>query len=196
MAFDIIALKQGTPAWLAWRQGGIGASEADAILGRNRWRTAAAVLREKVAPPVAGGFTNAAMVRGTALEPEARALYRRHTGHKVEPACLQSRQHDWLRASVDGICVKAEKLVEIKCGEKVYDHTARHGQPPDYYQGQLQHILAVTGYEAIDFWCYLPDRPPLLVPVKRDPAFIQALVIAEAKVWQQVQDSRLAAART
>jgi putative phage-type endonuclease len=190
MAFDIIPLEQGTAAWLTWRHGGIGASEADAILGRNRWKSARQVLREKVAPARTASFSNAAMARGTALEPQARARYRQRTGHAVEPACLQSQAWPWLRASVDGICTNACKLVEIKCGDSVYAHTDRHGVPPDYYLGQLQHIMAVTGYSMIDFWCYLPDQPPLLVTIARDEAFIAHLLDAEQAFWCSVEAAR------
>jgi putative phage-type endonuclease len=191
-AFELITLEQGTAAWLAWRHDGIGASEADAILGRNRWKSPAAVLKEKSAPARTASFTNAAMERGTALEPQAREAYQQRTGHAVEPACLQSKAHDWLRASVDGICLQNKRLVEIKCGEKVYAHSARHGNVPDYYVGQLQHILAVTGYAAIDFWCYLPDAPPQLIEIERDEAFINHMITIEARFWQQVRTARAA----
>ncbi len=188
--FDIITLEQGTADWLAWRHDGIGASEADAILGRNRWKSAKAVLQEKAAPVRTGTFSNAAMARGTALEPQARAHYQQRTGHDVQPACLQSRMYPWLRASVDGICLAQKQLVEIKCGEKVYEHSARHGKVPDYYMGQLQHILAVTGYAAIDFWCYLPGLSPHLIHVLRDDSFIAHMLTTHAQFWQQVSDMR------
>lgn len=188
--FDIITLEQGTAQWLAWRHDGIGASEADAILGRNRWKSPATVLTEKSGPARTESFTNAAMDRGTALEPEARAHYQRRTGYNVEPACLQSRTHLWLRASVDGLCAAPQQLVEIKCGEKVYAHCHRHGSVPDYYVGQLQHILAVSGYASIDFWCYLPDKPPILIPVARDERFIRHMLDVEAAFWTQVSAAR------
>ncbi len=188
--FDIIALEQGTAPWLAWRHDGIGASEADAILGRNRWKSPAAVLKEKSGPARTGSFTNAAMERGTALEPEARAHYQRRTGNNVQPACLQSRTYAWLRASVDGLCAATQALVEIKCGEKVYAHCDRHGSVPDYYVGQLQHILAVSGYAAIDFWCYLPDKPPILIHVARDEPFIRQMLEVEDAFWTQVSAAR------
>jgi putative phage-type endonuclease len=189
-AFELISLEQGTAAWLAWRHDGIGASETDAILGRNRWKSAASVLAEKSAPARPSSFTNAAMERGTALEPQARRHYQQRTGHQVEPACLQNTAHAFLRASVDGICSTSARLVEIKCGEKVYAHCARHSQVPDYYVGQLQHILAVTGYAAIDFWCYLPDAPPQLIEVKRDETFIREMIAALARFWRQVEANR------
>ena len=34
--------------------------------------------------------------------------------------------------------------------------TSQTRSAPDYYYGQLQHILAVTGLDSLDFWCYWP----------------------------------------
>jgi putative phage-type endonuclease len=189
-SFDEVRLEQGTPTWLAWRHEGIGASEADAILGRNRWKSAKAVLKEKAGPARTNSFTNTAMERGNTLEPIARSHYQQRTGRTVEPACLQSRLHPWLRASVDGICRQNLHVVEIKCGEKVYEHSARHGSVPEYYVGQLQHILAVTGYAMIDFWVWLPDVPPILIPVPRDEVFITHLLATETAFWSEVQSLR------
>jgi putative phage-type endonuclease len=119
-----------------------------------------------------------------------RRSSRKRARHAVVPACLQSRTHPWLRASVDGICFDNEQLVEIKCGQKVYEHSARHGRVPDYYLGQLQHILAVTGYAAIDFWCYLPDMVPQLIHIVRDDAFIAHMLEVELRFWQNVTAAR------
>jgi putative phage-type endonuclease len=130
------------------------------------------------------------MARGTALEPEARRAYIAQCGKPVQPACLQSNAYDWLRASVDGITPNLDAVVEIKCGESVYRKTSLSGCAPDYYYGQFQHILAVTGLPAIDFWCYLPGRPEVLVPVERDDRYIERLLDAEFRFWTQVQKQR------
>lgn len=187
--FTTVQLDQGTPEWLEWRNQGIGASDAPAIMGENPWKTAADLLREK-RRPARQAEPNAAMARGTALEPEARKAYMSRTGKWVQAACLQSTRYEWLRASVDGITPSLDAVVEIKCGDSVYAKTAASGCAPDYYYGQLQHILAVTGLPAIDFWCYLPGRPELLVPVKRDDKYIDRLLEAEFQFWAQVERNR------
>ena len=105
----------------------------------------------------------------------------------MRPACLQSSQHDWLRASGDGISDARDAVVEIKCGESYYRETAQSRRVPDYCYGQLQHILAVTGLPLLDFWCYLPSRPELLVVVKRNNTYIEHLISAELKFWNRVQ---------
>ena len=181
MTYTIINLEQGTAAWLDWRSQGIGASDAPAIMGENPWKTPTQLLQEKCSVSQSGW--TAAMQRGTELEPEARRRYEQTVGVNVSPACLQSTQHAWLRASVDGIAPDGSRVVEIKCGDKVYQKTASSRQVPGYYYGQLQHILAVTGLGGIDFWCYLPSRPEVHVHVPRDDGYISRLLETEQKFW-------------
>jgi putative phage-type endonuclease len=185
-AATLVQLTQGTAEWLEWRNKGIGASDAPTVMGENPWKTITELLIEKRGR-ARRSEGSAAMARGTALEPEARQAYISQTGKWVEPACLQSGAYEWLRASVDGITPELDAVVEIKCGESVYRNTSAYGRVPDHYYGQLQHILAVTGLPSIDFWCYLPGRPAVLVPVERDDSYIGRLLEAEFKFWAQVQ---------
>lgn len=177
--------EQGSAVWHAWRNQGIGASEAAAVLGEYPWKTRKRLLAEKCGL-ANGSFNSAAMAFGTATEPQARARYIAEIGTHVEPVCLQSTTHDWLRASLDGLSLDGGLVVEIKCGPSVRAHTAKYRQPPKYYVGQLQHILAVTGLGSIDFWCYLPGHAPVHVTVARDEAYIERLLVAEAAFWGEV----------
>ena len=187
-SFSFVTLTQGTPEWLAWRRLGIGASDAPTILGENPWKTADALLQERLGEPKEF-VPNAAMMRGTALEPEARARYIAVTGIEVAPVCLQSTHFPWLRASLDGFTCDGSAAVEIKCGESVYRRTAQHNAVPDYYYGQLQHALAVTGLQSIDFFCYLPGRPDVMVTVARDEAYIERLLEAEETFFAAITNA-------
>ena len=181
--YRIVDIAQGTPAWLSWRNQGVGASDAPAIMGENPWKSRVQVLKEKLSGRSFG--PNEAMARGTALEPEARNRYQRLTGIKVRPVCLQSTQCDWLRASIDGLAYDGSSVVEIKCGKRVYEHASSKRQIPKYYFGQVQHILAVTGLSRIDFWCYWPGCPEVRLCVDRDNSYIQRLIEAEQGFWQE-----------
>jgi len=188
MTYTIVELQQGTCEWLDWRSQGIGASDAPAIMGENPWKSADRWLREKLenrrCPP------NAAMARGTALEPVARKRYETLRGVNVSPACLQSVRHHWLRASVDGLAPNGDTVVEIKCGESVYRHSSTTRTVPGYYYGQLQHILAVTGLAEIDYFCFLPDRPEVHLCIPRDDGYIQRLLETEAAIWAKLTHLR------
>jgi putative phage-type endonuclease len=184
--FIIVELQQGTREWLAWRHKGIGASDASTIMGENPFNSAAQLLQEKRGP-ARDSFQNEAMALGKRLEPEARKRYIAKTGRDVKPACVQSTRYDWLRASLDALATNHDAVVEIKCGDSVYRRASQSRSVPDYYYGQTQHILAVTGLDSLDFWCYWPGHPELLLPVERDDAYIERLLNRELEFWNHVQ---------
>lgn len=217
MIFEIVDHEQGSIPWLRWRHDGIGGSDTPALMGENPWRSAKALFAEKSAPSkygsarpappkpaVADLFATApaapppppdrryrsAASRGTALEPYARDLYNRHIGANLQPMCLQSIDRPWQRASLDGFCAASRRALEIKCGDKVYAHTETTGEVPKYYIGQLQHILAVSGFDAIDFWVWLPGKTPLLLTVPRDDAYIARMTAMQAEFWTRVEAAR------
>jgi putative phage-type endonuclease len=155
-------------------------------MGENRFKRASQLLQEKCGP-ARDVAQNEAMVRGTQLEPEARRRYIAKTGRDVRPVCLQSTRYDWLRASLDGLATNHDAVVEIKCGDSVYRRVSQFRSVPDYYYGQVQHILAVTGLDSLDFWCYWPGSPELLLHVERDDAYIERLLKTELEFWNDVQ---------
>ena len=185
----VIELQQGTHQWLVWRHNGIGSSEASTIMGENRFESALMLLQQKRGPVIFDSPQNEAMAIGTKLEPEARRLYISETGKVVRPVCVQSSKYDWLRASLDGLSTNHDAVVEIKCGAGVYRRVSRSRSVPDYYYGQVQHILAVTGLQSLDFWCYWPDNPALLVPVERNDAYIERLLAKELEFWNLVSQT-------
>jgi putative phage-type endonuclease len=187
----VIELEQGTNEWLAWRHNGIGSSEASTIMGENRFESAVMLLKQKRGPVILDSVQNEAMAIGTKLEPEARRLYIASIGKDVRPVCVQSTRYEWLRASLDGLSTNHDTVVEIKCGAAVYRRVSRSRSVPDYYYGQVQHILAVTGLESLDFWCYWPDSPVLLVPVERDETYIERLLSKELEFWNRVSQATM-----
>lgn len=186
LPYTVVDLEQNTPAWLQWRQQGLGASDAPTIMGENRYKSPAQLLAEK-RNPLREVVLNPAMILGHQLEPEARARYMDRVGREVRPLCLQSTLHPWLRASLDGLSDDHETAVEIKCGESAYRWASQSRMVPDHYYGQLQHILAVTGLLRLDFWCYWPGQPEVLIPVSRDEEYIARMLHREEEFWGRVQ---------
>jgi putative phage-type endonuclease len=182
-------LTQDSQEWKKWRHNGISATDAPIIMGENPWKTSTELLSKKINPPQ-DEFINDAMRRGMLLEPIARKLYNEKYNKNVRPVCLQSNTYDWLKASLDGLSFDKSSVVEIKCGESVYKNVSNYKKVPDYYYGQLQHVLAITGLDSIDFFCYLPDKPTLILKIDSNPSYISKLIDEEFKFWKKVQQGR------
>lgn len=183
-SYKRIRLRQGSDSWLSWRDSGIGASDAPSIMGENRWKSRTRLLDEKL-----GGVRsaqNAAMAKGSALEPDALKRFTKETGIEAHPVCLESTRCSWLHASLDGLSPDGKVVVEIKCGSSAYRHANKFRQPPTYYKGQLQHILAITGLSEIHYWNYLPGKDPIHLLVSRDEAYITRLFSEEQKFWKEL----------
>lgn len=183
MSYIEINLRQSTKEWLDWRMDGIGASDAACIMGENRFKSAEKLLREKhqrITPEI-----NAAMAEGTRLEPEARRSYEKKQAIKVEPLCIQSSECSWMRASLDGIDAQRQTIVEIKCGKSAM-REAQYGVIPDYYFGQLQHQLMVSGLDTIDYWCYRPEFGGVLLKMERDQDYINILLEKEEEFYKRM----------
>jgi predicted phage-related endonuclease len=86
------------------------------------------------------------MVRGTELEPAARAAYERLTGHVMEPLVMVEGEYS---ASLDGMTVEGDLVLEIKCPMKGRESDlwlqVEAGVTPDYVAAQIEHQLGVTG---------------------------------------------------
>lgn len=184
----IVDVEQNTPEWQEWRDRGIGGSDAArAIAGLDTARRAQ-LMDEKLY-----GSTRPrteAMKLGHQLEPEARRLYEAAIGVRVRPVLLQSTRYKWLLASLDGLALDGSRAVEIKCGERIHRTTCSCGRPPSEYKAQLQHYLAVTGLEEIDFWCYWPGCRTVHVVVERDEGYIESMLERERAFWKELKRLR------
>lgn len=171
---------------LNWRHSGIGASDASTIMNENRFKSPDELLHEK--QNKVDIEENVKMRKGKDLEPIARTLYQKNTKIMVQPICIQSVLYPWLIASLDGISNDYKKLVEIKCGESAYKQAVQN-IIPNYYFGQLQHQLMVTGLNSLDYWCYWPGEMGILIIVNRDNSYIKKLFKQEEKFYQSMKNT-------
>lgn len=140
----LIDLQQGTDAWLKWRLGGIGASEAPMVMGISPHKTAFELWLEKTGKK-APGFVHQGMLRGIKLEPKARAWYEEKMKIMVIPRCVEHDVYPHLRASLDGLDIFGAEYCEIKCPSWKDHEMALNGIVPPYYWCQMQYQMMVTG---------------------------------------------------
>ena len=153
----IVQLVQGSPEWHAHRRGLRNASETPAVLGISPWTTPYQLWLLKTGR--AEQPANAAMRHGTALEPLARNAYEAETGHVMQPLVLQDGLYS---ASLDGMTLDGDLIVEIKCPYKGQGsalwQAVEGGEVPEYYLAQIQHQLMVSGAAQAHLWVFAGER--------------------------------------
>lgn len=156
----IISVEQGSAEWLKLRQSHITATDMSIIMGSNPFKTPAELWREKMGltPPQE---SNAAMERGSRLEPEARAKVTEVLGYGFYPEVIVSDEHPWAMASLDGfVSLKdgIDLILEIKCPKEAthLDTVLNHSYPP-YYHDQMQWQMLVSGAKECYYFSYRPE---------------------------------------
>ncbi len=190
-----VNLEQGSPAWLSWRAGGIGASDAAVVLGLSPFKTADRLFAELVGDvePELGTY---AMRRGQRLEPVARDEYQRRHDIVVEPCCGEHESMPWMRASFDGLTLLADLILEIKWPNHEAHQDALEGRVPGYYWPQVQHQLLVSGAERCHYLScsqhsrFTREDRFVVVEVWPDPEFQAFLAEEITAFWARVQARR------
>ena len=150
---QIVQLEQGSEAWLAHRRDLRNASETAAVLGISPWVTPYQLWLLKTGR--AEQPTNAAMLRGTELEPLARHAYEVEAAQVMQPLVLQDGAYG---ASLDGMTLGGELIVEIKCPMRGQDSTlwrsVASAEVPSHYMAQIQHQLMVSKAALAHLWVF------------------------------------------
>lgn len=123
-------------------------------------------------------YQNAAMQRGSAMEPEARGLYEVITGDTVKQVGFIVGNPDVeYGCSPDGL-IGDDGMIEIKCPSLAVHvgYLLGNKLPTDYIQ-QVQGQLLVAERKWCDFVSYYPGIKPLIVRIERNEEFIKKLKI-------------------
>jgi putative phage-type endonuclease len=194
---DVSVYAYGDKAdWLEARKGSTGASSAATMFGVG-WRTPLqeyAMATGAMDPPA----ETEAMRMGHVLQPVARDLYEEETGHKTQDwgdfTILRNEQFPYMHVTLDYPIMqangehKAPGVLECK---NVGPHMVREwdeGELPLYVQMQVQHQLAITGWEWGAVAAILAGGRFVYDFVYRNENFIQTLASRVAKFWESVKD--------
>lgn len=187
---QIIEFEQRSPEWLDWRQGGIGASEAAAVIGQSPWETPQELWERKMGLR-SGPKMNAAMQRGVDFEDEARAFFEDRIGEEFTPMCGQHDDAGFIRASFDGLTMGFTTGLEIKVPGMKTHQMVLAGKVPSYYQIQVQHQLLVAELDFLWFGSYVPEtKSGHYLKVYRDEEMIAEIWESEHEFWQHVIERR------
>jgi len=195
---------QRTSEWHEQRLGKVTASAISKVMaklkdgrpGADRSNYMAQLVCERLTGSPTEGFTNAAMQRGTEIEPQARAIYSFHTGNEVdEVGFIDHPTIAMSGASPDGL-IGTNGLVEIKCPNSATHIATLRGEPIERkYVLQMQWQMACCERDWCDFASFddrLPDEMALHVQrVGRDDKLI-ADMQAEVEAFLAELDATVA----
>ncbi len=183
--------------WHLDRQKGIGGSDASIVLGINPWKSRLQLYHEKVdeIKPENVITDNVRFDLGHILEPYIAKKYTEKTGRllmEIDPS-LPPKSHPlypFMLANIDRGIIKSERpkpgIAEFKTKGAFINWDE---DIPPYYNSQIQHYMAVYDYDWASFAVLDFNKFEITITdVERDDAFIENLIIEEAKFWDLVQN--------
>ena len=191
-----IDLEQGSDAWLAWRRSIITASDASIIMGTNPYCDEDELRKRKLGifPEIKETH---AIREGRRLEPIARDKFNSdYPGYDMRPLVVESSEHTFLGASLDGYgnkyyleepggcLMRTDCILEIKCGKKSFKQ-AENKEIPKYYLSQIQHQLLVTGAEICYYYAFDGERA-IKLQVLPDPLFKEEYLPLAVAFWMSL----------
>ncbi len=137
--------------WLKWRKEGIGGSDVSIICGINKYKSALELWMEKRGYKESGEAGESAYW-GSTLEPIIREEFTKRTNLEVDTISLMLKhpKYDFMLANVDGIVNDNEGkkcIFEAKTASAYKLDQWKDDEIPETYMLQIQHYMAVTGYE-------------------------------------------------
>ena len=182
--YSIVEMEQGSQEWLSWRRGKIGASDAPVIMGVSKHKTPLQLWEEHIFGKTQE--TNFAMESGKDAEPIARACFNVDNSVFFEPVCLQSKEHPWRIASLDGWTKERvnglPRILEIKKASAEDHQTAFNGQVPKHYYPQLQHQMDLEG-ETHAIYLSWYHRSGIKVIVEKNEDYCKELLRKEEEFY-------------
>jgi putative phage-type endonuclease len=149
----LLKMVQGSAEWHDHRAMHRNASETAAVMGLSPWQTPYELWLVKTGRKVVE--ETVVMRHGTEQEPAARAAFEEASGLVMQPQVVTTGAYS---ASLDGITLNGDTLVEIKCPFRgqVSElwQTLKSGTVPEHYILQVQHQLMVSGARKAYLWVY------------------------------------------
>jgi putative phage-type endonuclease len=156
-------------------------------MGVSPWKSSYELWLEKMGL-VESSYRSPAMQRGIDLEEEARQEFFTLTGIQVFPKVMINHNLPWQMASLDGISVLGNLILEIKCPGKQDHITALNGKIPEKYIPQLQHQMCVCNAQAMQYFSYSgKNESNVILTIQRDDEYIKKLIEKETEFWQCMQ---------
>lgn len=176
--------------WLRVRKTGLTGTDAACICGLNPYKSAFTVYQDKISSEIEQ-FDNEAMRQGRDMEEYVAKRFEEETGMKVRRAnaIFQSDEHPILLADFDRFIVGLQdgKKAGLEC-KTVSPYSSekwKDGAIPIHYQIQVQHYLAVSGYDCWYIAALIFGQEFIIRKIERDEEMIRALIVIEERFWNE-----------
>lgn len=176
--------------WLRVRKTGLTGTDAACICGLNPYKSAFSVYQDKISDLI-DDFDNEAMRQGRDMEEYVAKRFEEETGYRVRRAnaIFQNEEHPILLGNFDRIIVglpDGEKAgLECKTVSPYSADKWKDGAIPVHYQMQVQHYLAVSGFDCWYVAALIFGKDFVIRKIERDDELIQSLITIEERFWNE-----------
>ena len=178
--------------WLEWRRRGIGGSDAAIVLRKFPFGKTPKQLYDEKVYGISMQEDNPAMAHGKNYEDRALNLFEDKTGCLLwRQLARENAERPWVRATLDGLDINGEFLVEVKCPYNLGNHELVKStkKVPEIYYPQCQHQMLVTDLPSMYFLSYnwTNETDSIILEVQRDEPFIENMIKEYEIFWECVK---------
>lgn len=172
--------------WLGVRNNYLGGSEASIVLDVNKYKTKFELWLEKTGQTELKEIDNEAIHFGNVLEDVVASEFMRRTGKRVRKInqMLQHDDHKFMMANLDRVVIGEKALLECKTASTYLAKEWEGEEIPTVYLVQINHYLAVTGFEKAYIACLIGGQKFVWKEIKRDEELINLIIEAEKHFWE------------
>ena len=170
--------------WLQYRKRGLTGTDAGAICGLNPYVSAFQIYQDKITDTIEE-FDNESMRQGRDMEEYVAQRFMEETGVKVRRAnaIFQNEDYPWMLADFDRVIVGEKAGLECKTVSPYSSDKWTNGQVPYHYQMQVQHYLAVSGFDCWYVAALIYGKEFVVRKIERDEELIRNLITIEKRFW-------------
>lgn len=183
---DVSTKNMSRQEWLKLRQTGIGGSDAGTILGINKWKSPIQLYFEKTQPELKQEIDNEYIYWGNVLEDVVAKEFTERTGKKVRKVNKMFRhpKYNFMLANIDRAVVGEKAVLECKTTSEYNKEAWKEDEIPDSYIAQVQHYMAVTGYEKGYIAVLIGGNKFIWKEIERDEELINIIIQEEKYFWE------------
>lgn len=176
--------------WLSLRRKGIGGSDASIICGINKYKSIIELWMDKTGQALSDEDSEAAYW-GRILESTVREEFTKRSGLEVKtvPYMMQHDKYPFMLANIDGEIddPKYGKCIFEAKTATIFKSSEWEVEIPEEYYLQVQHYMAVTGYQGAYIAALIGGNRFIWKFIERDETVIELLIKLETQFWNYVE---------